>query len=97
MKLFSNKNHKNIPTISLDEIREHMDQPCHKRIAISEKKRIVAVSNNDFKIKVWNYKTKRCQATLLGHMDYIRTVFFHNELPWLISASDDQTIRIWNW
>ena len=32
-----------------------------------------------------------------GHLDYIRTVFFHHELPWIISASDDQTVRIWNW
>lgn len=22
---------------------------------------------------------------------------FHNEYPWVVSASDDQTIRIWNW
>jgi coatomer protein complex subunit alpha (xenin) len=34
---------------------------------------------------------------LNGHLDYIRTVFFHHELPWILSASDDQTIRIWNW
>lgn len=27
----------------------------------------------------------------------MRTVFFHHEYPWIISASDDQTIRIWNW
>ena len=30
-------------------------------------------------------------------LDYVRTVFFHREYPWIISASDDQTIRIWNW
>lgn len=30
-------------------------------------------------------------------MDYIRSVQFHHEFPWIISASDDQTIRIWNW
>ncbi len=22
---------------------------------------------------------------------------FHSEYPWIVSASDDQTIRIWNW
>lgn len=30
-------------------------------------------------------------------MDYIRTVAFHHESPWILSASDDQTVRIWNW
>ena len=52
---------------------------------------------DDYKIKVWNYKTRRCLFTLNGHLDYVRTVFFHHEYPWIISASDDQTIRIWNW
>ena len=47
--------------------------------------------------QVWNYKLRRCLFTLLGHLDYIRTVSFHNEHPWIVSASDDQTIRIWNW
>jgi coatomer protein complex subunit alpha (xenin) len=46
---------------------------------------------------VWNYQLKRCLFNLLGHLDYIRTVQFHHEHPWILSASDDQTIRIWNW
>lgn len=46
---------------------------------------------------MWNYKLRRCLFTLLNHLDYIRTVQFHHELPWIVSASDDQTIRIWNW
>ena len=46
---------------------------------------------------MWNYKLRRCLFTLLGHLDYIRTVSFHQEYPWIVSASDDQTIRIWNW
>ena len=28
-------------------------------------------------LQVWNYKQKRCLFTLLGHLDYIRTTFFH--------------------
>src|SRR5581483_2531512 len=55
------------------------------------------VAGDDYKIKVWNYKTHRCLFTLHGHLDYIRTVQFHHEYPWIVSASDDQTIRIWNW
>lgn len=52
---------------------------------------------DDHKVKVWNYKTKKCLFTLTGHLDYIRTVEFHRDLPWICSSSDDQTIRIWNW
>ena len=44
-----------------------------------------------------SYKTRRCLFTLHGHLDYVRTVYFHHEHPWILSASDDQTIRIWNW
>jgi WD40 repeat protein len=33
--------------------------------------------------KVWNYQTRRCLFTLNGHLDYVRTVFFHPELPWI--------------
>lgn len=50
-----------------------------------------------FYLQVWNYKQRRCLFTLLGHLDYIRSTFFHNKYPWILSASDDQTIRIWNW
>lgn len=50
-----------------------------------------------FPFQFWNYKKRRCIFTLLGHLDYVRTTFFHHEYPWILSASDDQTIRIWNW
>jgi len=45
---------------------------------------------DDYKIKVWSYQTRRCLFTLSGHLDYVRTVFFHHELPWIISSSDDR-------
>ncbi|KAJ1515107.1 hypothetical protein HMI54_012895 [Coelomomyces lativittatus] len=52
---------------------------------------------DDYKVRVWNYKQRRCLFVLHGHLDYIRTVSFHGEAPWILSCSDDQTIRIWNW
>ncbi|KAF5341886.1 hypothetical protein D9611_001711 [Ephemerocybe angulata] len=41
-------------------------------------------------------QNRRCLFTLHGHLDYVRTVQFHHEMPCIIPASDDQTIRIWN-
>lgn len=58
---------------------------------------IFVSGGDDYKVKIWSYKTRRCQFTLTGHLDYVRTVRFHPEKPWLVSASDDQTVRIWNW
>ncbi|KNH07380.1 coatomer subunit alpha-like protein [Perkinsela sp. CCAP 1560/4] len=36
-------------------------------------------------------------ASLAGHTDYIRSTQFHPKFPWILSASDDQTMRIWDW
>lgn len=60
---------------------------------------LIVSGGDDYKIKVWDYKLKRCLFTLLGHLDYIRTVQFHpnaTQFPWILSASDDQTLRLWD-
>ena len=60
---------------------------------------MIVSGGDDYKIKVWDYKLRRCLFTLLGHLDYIRTVQFHpnaSQFPWILSASDDQTLRLWD-
>ena len=60
---------------------------------------LIVSGGDDYKIKVWDYKLRRCLFTLLGHLDYIRTVQFHPDpakYPWILSASDDQTLRLWD-
>lgn len=60
---------------------------------------LLVSGGDDYKIKVWDYKLRRCLFTLLGHLDYIRTVQFHpsaSQFPWILSASDDQTLRLWD-
>lgn len=60
---------------------------------------LLTSGGDDYKIKVWDYKLRRCLFTLLGHLDYIRTVQFHPnaaQFPWILSASDDQTLRLWD-
>lgn len=46
---------------------------------------------------VASLNTHHLQRLTRPDLDFVRTVFFHREYPWIISASDDQTIRIWNW
>ncbi|GFG36116.1 hypothetical protein Cfor_03758 [Coptotermes formosanus] len=74
----------------LDKFDEH-DGPV-RGICFHNQQPLFVSGGDDYKIK-----QRRCIFTLLGHLDYIRTTTFHHEYPWILSASDDQTIRIWNW
>ena len=79
----------------LDKFDEH-DGPV-RGVDFHKQQPLFVSGGDDYKIKVWNYKQRRCIFTLLGHLDYIRTTVFHHEYPWILSSSDDQTVRIWNW
>ena len=65
--------------------------------------RVIAVATNrvytgsyDNTIKVWNLDTGRCEATLEGHVAWIRSLFVHAREPLLFSGSDDGIIKIWS-
>lgn len=78
----------------LNRFEEH-DGPV-RAVDFHPTRSMFASGGDDYKIKVWNFK--HALYTLSGHLDYVRTVEFHpNDLPWILSCSDDQTIRIWNW
>ncbi|KAI8358049.1 WD40-repeat-containing domain protein [Mortierella sp. GBAus27b] len=79
----------------METLLEHFDE--HDGVAFHPSQPLFVSAGDDYKIKVWNYKTRRCQFTLTGHLDNVRTVYFHHEYPWILSCSDDQTISIWNW
>lgn len=32
-------------------------------------------------------QNRRCLFTLHGHLDYVRTVQFHHEMPWIVRHS----------
>lgn len=32
-------------------------------------------------------QSRRCLFTLHGHLDYVRTVDFHHEMPWIVSTN----------
>ncbi|EIW78385.1 coatomer subunit alpha-2 [Coniophora puteana RWD-64-598 SS2] len=82
--------------VLVDRFEEH-DGPV-RAVAIHPSRALLVTGGDDYKIKVWDLKpqNRRCLFTLHGHLDYVRTVQFHHEMPWILSCSDDQTIRIWN-
>ena len=64
--------------------------------------RVIAVLNNrvftgsyDNTIKVWNLDGGSCEATLEGHIAWIRSLFCHARDPLLFSGSDDGIIKVW--
>ncbi|KAJ1339880.1 hypothetical protein BSLG_005540 [Batrachochytrium salamandrivorans] len=79
----------------VDRFDEH-EGPV-RAVAFHQSQPMFVSGGDDYKIKVWSWKQRRCLFTLNGHLDYVRSVSFHLESPWIISCSDDQTIRIWNW
>ena len=65
--------------------------------------RVIAMATNrvytgsyDNTIKVWNLDNGRCEATLEGHVAWIRSLFVHAREPLLFSGSDDGIIKIWS-
>ena len=59
----------------IDRFDEH-DGPV-RGVHFHRSQPLFVSGGDDYKIKVWNYKLRRCLFTLLGHLDYIRTVSFH--------------------
>ena len=48
-------------------------------------------------IRVYNYNTMEKVKTFEAHSDYIRGLAVHPTLPYVISASDDMSVKMWDW
>lgn len=64
---------------------------------VSEGDKPYLISGADDKTaKVWDYQNKTCVSTLEGHGHNVSCVCFHPELPLIVTASEDGSVRIWN-
>lgn len=48
-------------------------------------------------IRVYNYNTSEKVAQFEAHPDYIRAIVVHPTQPFILTASDDMTIKLWDW
>lgn len=47
-------------------------------------------------IKIWNVNTSNLVRELIGHTNFVRKAVFNSDCKQLASASDDKTIRLWD-
>jgi WD40 repeat protein len=57
---------------------------------------LLACLSYNSQLDIWNYKTSERVITLKGHTDRINDLEFSPSENWLISCSNDKTIRIWS-
>lgn len=53
--------------------------------------------SDDLLVRVYNYNTMEKTKTFEAHQDYIRSIAVHEVLPYLLTCSDDMSIRMWDW
>ena len=63
---------------------------------IARKSWIVAGAD-DMYISVYNYNTSEKVISFEAHSDYVRSVAVHPTRPYILSCSDDMTIKLWDW
>lgn len=61
------------------------------------RKNWIVVGSDDFHVRVFNYNTGEKVVQFEAHPDYIRTIAVHPTQPFVITAGDDMTIKLWNW
>tara|TARA_B100000482_G_scaffold181969_2_gene155576 strand:+ start:413 stop:856 length:444 start_codon:yes stop_codon:yes gene_type:complete len=49
------------------------------------------------RLRVYNYNTMEKIKDLEAHADYIRFVEIHPIMPYILSSSDDMSMKLWNW
>ena len=55
---------------------------------------VVSDDNND--INIWDTRTGQIVRKIQGHTDYIRSLLITKDSKYVISASEDKSIKVWN-
>ncbi|KAL9619625.1 MAG: hypothetical protein Q9160_005812 [Pyrenula sp. 1 TL-2023] len=75
---------------------ELTDVPVRAGRFVARKNWIVCGSD-DFQLRVYNYNTSEKITSFEAHPDYIRSIIVHPSQPFVLTASDDMTIKLWDW
>ncbi|KAK8664248.1 hypothetical protein V6N13_084046 [Hibiscus sabdariffa] len=62
-----------------------------------ERENWIVVGADDGLLRVYNCDTMEMIKEIEAHTDYIRCLAVHPTLPYMLSASDDKLIKLWDW
>lgn len=49
-----------------------------------------------FSYQMWDVASRSCLFTIIGHDNWVRGLVFHPGGKYVISVSDDKTLRVWD-
>lgn len=75
---------------------EVSDMPVRAAMFIARKNWIITGAD-DLVVRVYNYNTSEKVTQFEGHSDYIRCFAVHPTRPFVLSSSDDMTVKLWDW
>ncbi|GAB2293577.1 hypothetical protein Dimus_027786 [Dionaea muscipula] len=61
------------------------------------RKQWIITGSDDMFIRVYDENTLEKVKEFEAHKDYIRSIIVHPTLPYVLSASDDHQIKLWDW
>mmetsp|Transcript_8101 Transcript_8101/g.20120 ORF Transcript_8101/g.20120 Transcript_8101/m.20120 type:complete len:232 (-) Transcript_8101:2508-3203(-) len=83
-------------TSSLLKSWEVCELPVRSCKFIARRSQFICASD-DMRLRLYNYNTMEKVKDMEAHADYIRFVEIHPTLPYILSSSDDMSIKLWNW
>ena len=72
----------------------HNPVRCAKFIV---RKQWIVAGTDDMKLRVFNYNTMDKVKEWEAHTDYIRFIEVHPNRPYILSSSDDMSVKMWDW
>jgi coatomer subunit beta' len=61
------------------------------------RKNWIIVGSDDYNIRVYNCLTGEKVTQFEAHPDYVRDIAVHPLKPYVLTCSDDLTVKLWNW
>ncbi|CAD7940239.1 unnamed protein product [Amoebophrya sp. A120] len=76
------------------EVCNNLPVRCARFVA---RKQWIITASDEMMIGVYNYNSLERLKNVEAHSDYIRYIAVHPTSPYVLSCSDDMTIKLWDW